>query len=366
MRRANEPAPLHIAELAPVTFENMQPGELLEQGQQYASRLLREGTKEINANLIVGERDSIHSYMGTLVARDSLLMVAAYGVGKSEMTRHGYKVVDGIDPSRVKRVPARTDLTPTELTGKRQVLKTEKRQDDGTTVTERTSGEVEPILSPTDQIITQDEGNRGNERSNAEMLDITGSHMISLPDGSLAPMTELEMFILAMNPRESMRTTTPLSGARAVRQAWAAILGQKKEWDAIEQSILFDEFEPNPNNIKPVITLEELHIAQAAVKHVILDDTVVKPYIARINRTMVNTINTHEGNPGVVEGLSRPLKQIMHSTRVAALMSGRKEARPEDVNVAVANKMTAMLGGLSMVELNDIEPLVQSVIEQSN
>ncbi len=337
-----------------------QSAQLLTQGIEIAQRLYKDGLTQIEAHIMVGETEAVTAYVGGLLTRSSVIYGSIPGASKTEALRNMHRIVDGIEDENVANVPARADIKESELVGKVEAIITTTTDPDGKTTVERLTGEIaQPLITRDTQVVTHDEANRGDERVANAMLDVTGSRRLPGPNGS-EEMEDLEVCVLAVNPTESLQTTTPLSPARAARQQWGAILADESAWDTILDAIVDKNFEPTPEEMVPAVTLTELHIAQAALRHVIIDSDILRPYIKEMTKQVL--FKLRDSDLQIREAPGRVAIQIMSSARAVALMNGRGAVIRRDIERAAQFKMAATMIGNGVDDLDHVYPLVNEVL----
>ncbi|MBK9122635.1 MAG: MoxR family ATPase [Chloroflexi bacterium] len=268
--------------------------------------------------VIFGKRNEIRLTVLGLLSQGHILLEDIPGVGKTMLARALARSM-GIRFSRIQFTP---DMLPSDVTGV-SIFNQESRQ------FEFRPG---PIFA---QIVLADEINRATAKTQSALLEAMEERQVTV-DGHTYQMYDPFLIIATQNPIE-YEGTFPLPEAQLDRFLIRIQLGYPSP--AEELVVLSaQQYEHPINNMRQVVTVQELAAAQAAVRDV---------YVAEeIKRYIVEIVNATRNHPKVYLGASpRGSLALFRCSQTRAAMAGRDYVVPDDVKalaeVTLAHRIIA-------------------------
>lgn len=342
-------------------IENLDSAIVLNRGMQYAQKLKTEGAASLNSNLIVGEGEAIDAYIDNFFKGNNanLALVSEYGAGKTEILAHAHKIIGGLVD--LVYIQASPDMRANQLVGSSQAVEKQTVGDDGLSITETITGRTQALLHSRMQMAFFDEATRGNPKAMGAGSNIIGSRKLETAEG-IVDLDRMEGTVFAFNPdNEAGRTSAALPGQIASRISAAAVLADPSNWARILEGM--DDFTPTPENIKPIIHLPELHIGQAAVKHVAISGKENKAYINGVVYDMLHALRRNDADVRRIgEAPGRIKRQVELGARIGALTTGRNSVTEADINAAVAGKLTAELVANGIKDLDQVSRVIEGTL----
>ena len=255
-------------------------------------------------NVMIGKRDIAALSVTALLAGGHVLLEDVPGVGKTMMVKAIAKSI-GADFKRIQFTP---DLLPSDVLGVSIYNPKEM-------AFEFRPG---PIMG---NIILADEINRTSPKTQSALLEGMEESSVTI-DGETMKIEQPFFVMATQNPIE-YEGTYPLPEAQLDRFLFKLKMGYPSAHEEIEV-LRRAEKETPIENLKTVITLEELIVLQSAVKEIVVSDS-VKAYI-------VACAAETRSNPYVYLGVSpRGSLALMKSSQAYALLQGRTYVTPDDV-----------------------------------
>lgn len=254
--------------------------------------------------VIIGKRNEIRLAILGLLCQGHILLEDIPGVGKTMMARALSKAV-GAEFSRIQFTP---DMLPSDVTG--------------VSIYNQRTNEFEfrpgPIMA---QIVLADEINRATPKTQAALLEAMEEKQVTV-DGITYPMQSPFMIMATQNPIE-YEGTFPLPEAQLDRFLIRVQMGYPTP--AEEVTLLSAQQYRHPiENLQAVITVDELRMAQDAIRQVYVAEE-VKQYII----TLVTASRAHSD---VYLGSSpRGSLALFRTAQARAAMAGRDYVVPDDV-----------------------------------
>ena len=258
--------------------------------------------------VIVGKRGSVDLAVMALIADGHLLIEDVPGVGKTMLARAIAASIEGV----FKRIQFTSDLLPSDVTG--------------VMVYNQKSGAFDFKAGPIfGNVILADEINRATPRTQSSLLEAMEERQVTV-DGTIHPLPQPFLVIGTQNPIE-FEGTYPLPMSQLDRFTERIKMGYMQP--AEEKKMLQERKENRPvEEIKPVMSREELLEIQRAVREVRVDDSLYDYVVAIINAT--------RGSEKLALGASpRAALSLFRTAQAAALLAGRDYMIPDDVKRAV-------------------------------
>ncbi|MFO7632172.1 MAG: MoxR family ATPase [Caldilinea sp.] len=254
--------------------------------------------------VIVGKDEEVRLTLLAMLCEGHLLIEDVPGVGKTMLAR-ALALSIGCSFRRIQFTP---DMLPTDVTGVN--IYNQK--------TQQFEFRPGPIFA---QIVLTDEINRATPKTQSALLEAMEERQVTV-DGETYPVPHPFLVLATQNPIE-YEGTFPLPEAQIDRFMLRIHLGYPSKQNEID--VLNRQSDHHPiQDIRQVITAEELVAAQRAIRTVYVDD-LVKSYI-------VDLVTTTRDHPDVYLGASpRGSLALFHGSRAWAAINGRDYVLPDDV-----------------------------------
>ncbi|WP_433390086.1 AAA family ATPase [Micromonospora sp. KLBMP9576] len=265
---------------------------------------------EAVGQVVVGKRDALELVLAGILAGGHVLLEDLPGLGKT-LTARCFAQALGLDFRRLQFTP---DLLPADVTG--------------SFLYDQRSGEFAFRAGPVfTNLLLADEINRTPPKTQSALLEAMQEKQVSV-EGVTYKLDEPFHVLATANPIE-YEGTYPLPEAQLDRFLLRVSFGypeQEEEWEVLRRRMARRREEAE---IKPVVDAETLRAMQAALEHVVVEDSVGR-YIVAL------TAATRE-HPSVLVGASpRGSLALLLLSRVRAVMAGRDYVVPEDVKEVAA------------------------------
>ncbi|MEO8610611.1 MAG: MoxR family ATPase [Chloroflexota bacterium] len=256
------------------------------------------------SQVIIGKRNEVRLTVLGLLSRGHILIEDIPGVGKTMMAKALSRTI-GCTFSRIQFTP---DMLPSDVTG--VSLFNQK--------TREFEFRAGPIMA---QIVLADEINRATPKTQAALLEAMEEQQITV-DGTTYPLEEPFLILATQNPIE-YEGTFPLPEAQLDRFLMRIQLGYPSP--AEELTVLSaQQYEHPINNMRQVVSLQELLAAQQAIREIYVAD--------EIKRYIVDLANATRQHPDVYLGSSpRGSLALFRTSQARAAMAGRDYVIPDDV-----------------------------------
>ncbi|KAB1659496.1 MoxR family ATPase [Pseudoclavibacter chungangensis] len=258
---------------------------------------------------IVGQPEAVDGMLVTLLARGHVLLEGVPGVAKTLLVRTLSRALD-LDTKRVQFTP---DLMPGDVTG--------------SLVYDNAAGEFEfrpgPVVT---NLLLADEINRTPPKTQSSLLEAMEERQVSA-DGVTRPLPDPFMVAATMNPIEYEGTYT-LPEAQLDRFLMKLVLDLPPRDAEIEvlrrHAQGFDPRDLDAAGVRPVLTVNELHRAQAEVRQV-----GVRPDVLAY---LVDLARATRQSPSVRMGVSpRGATALLGASKAWAYLSGFGAVTPDHV-----------------------------------
>lgn len=254
--------------------------------------------------VIFGKRNEVRLTVLGLISQGHILIEDIPGVGKTMLAKALARTI-GCTFRRIQFTP---DMLPSDVTG--------------VSLFNQKTREFEfrpgPIMA---QIVLADEINRATPKTQAALLEAMEERQLTI-DGITHYMAEPFLILATQNPIE-YEGTFPLPEAQLDRFLLKIQLGYPAP--AEELTVLSAQQLMHPiNNLRQVVSVEELLAAQQAVREIYVAEE-VKQYI-------VDLVNATRSHPDVYLGSSpRGSLGLFRTAQARAAMAGRDYVIPDDV-----------------------------------
>lgn len=258
--------------------------------------------KNINS-VLVGQEKSAKLAVVALFAGGHLLIEDVPGVGKTLLGKSLALSIKGT----FKRIQCTPDLLPADISGINIF-------DQKESVFRFVPG---PVFS---NVLLTDEINRASPRTQSSLLEAMEEKQVTT-DGTTRKLPELFLVIATANPIEQLGTF-PLPEAQVDRFMVAVSLGYPSAED--EARILLKTLEQDSFTAQPVLSVEEVLQARAAVRQ-------VKVHVELV-RYIVSLANATRKHNAILLGVSpRGSQLLMRAAQASAFIEGRDFVSPDDI-----------------------------------
>lgn len=255
-------------------------------------------------NVMIGKRNIAELSVTALLAGGHVLLEDVPGVGKTMMVKALAKSVG----ASFKRIQFTPDLLPSDVLG----------------VSIYNPKEMEFEFRPgpiVGNIVLADEINRTSPKTQAALLESMEEASVTV-DGVTIRIPQPFFVMATQNPIE-YEGTYPLPEAQLDRFLFKLRMGYPKRYEEVDVLARAEKSVPI-DALETVLTIEELHALQDAVKTVEVDAS-IKYYI-------VDCVAETRINPYVYLGVSpRGSLALMKACQAYALLKGRTYVTPDDV-----------------------------------
>jgi MoxR-like ATPase len=258
--------------------------------------------------VILGKERQIRLAMACILARGHLLIEDVPGVGKTTLSYALARLL-GLEYQRIQFT---SDLLPADIIG--------------VSIFDRETSTFRfhpgPIFA---QIILADEINRASPKAQSALLEAMEEHQVTA-EGATRPLPEPFFVIATQNPLHQVGTF-PLPESQLDRFLMRISLGYP---DAKAERELLRGAERREiiAHLQPAMTAAQLKELQAAVHTMQVSDALLDYVQALINHT--------RHSPRFTQGLSpRAGLAILHAAQAWAMMEGRRQVLPEDVQATL-------------------------------
>ena len=262
---------------------------------------------------IIGKDDEVRLCLIGLLCEGHLLIEDVPGVGKTMLAKSLARSLD----CTFRRVQFTPDLLPSDVTGVRAY-------------NQRTSDfefRAGPVFA---QILLADEINRATPKTQSALLEAMEERQVTI-DGETHELPRPFLVMATQNPVE-YAGTYPLPEAQLDRFLMRVRLGYLTAGE--EAELMGRPRVHSPlDELEPVISPSELHLAQAAVREIYVEAD-LREYIARL-------VERTRNHPDIALGVStRGSLTIYHAAQARAALQGREYVLPDDIK-ALAQSVLA-------------------------
>jgi MoxR-like ATPase len=254
--------------------------------------------------VIAGVPQAVEAAVVCLFADGNLLVEGVPGVGKTMLARAVAASIDG----SFGRVQATPDLLPSDVTGINV-------WDQDTKAFRFVPG---PIFA---NVVLVDEINRTTPRTQSALLEPMEERQVTV-ENSTHDLPRPYLLIATQNPIEQ-HGTYPLPEGQLDRFALAVLVGYPGD-DASREIVRRQLVRHTIEDVRPVVTAEEITRHQEAIRTVHVDDAIVEYVVALVRAT--------RAHPEVLLGASpRSTLWLTRTAQARAVAEGRTYVLPDDV-----------------------------------
>ena len=290
--------------------------------------------------VIVGKEREIRLTLLALLCDGHLLIEDVPGVGKTMLARAIARSVGCV----FKGIQFTPDMLPSDVTGvsifNQKTMEFEFRPG--------------PIMA---QLVLTDEINRATPKTQSALLEAMEERQVTV-DGVTYPMERPFLVLATQNPIE-YEGTFPLPEAQVDRFMMRIQLGYPTKSQEID--VLGRQAARHPiEDLTQAISVEELIVAQKAVREIYVDE-LVKEYI-------VNIVTATREHPDVYLGASpRGSLALFSVTRAWAALHGRDFVVPDDVKLLAEATLAHRLLVSPSARIKNVTPsqIVEDTLRQT-
>jgi MoxR-like ATPase len=274
--------------------------ERLERAKETADRLLA------NIETVVhGKTERIQLVLAALACRGHVLFEDVPGTAKTILARAIAVSISDATPSRVQCTP---DLQPTDVTG----LSVYNQQ------TRDFEFRPGPVFA---NILLVDEINRAMPKTQSALLEAMAERQVTV-DGVTRALPDPFLVLATENPIEQ-EGTFPLPEAQLDRFFLKTELGYPSIDEEID--IVREQRAHHPlDDLKPVVSLDEIRELERAVEDVYTDDLLLRWIVELVTAT-------RNVEPVALGASVRASLALERTARAWALLQGRDYVRPDDI-----------------------------------
>src|SRR3954469_7692833 len=258
--------------------------------------------------VILGKEHQIRLALACMIARGHLLIEDIPGVGKTTLA-HALATTLGL---QFQRIQFTSDLLPADILG--------------VSIFDRDASNFRfhpgPIFA---QLILADEVNRATPKTQSALLEAMEEHQVT-EEGKTRPLPEPFFVIATQNPSHQIGTF-PLPESQLDRFLMRINLGYpdaKAERDLLRGADRRDMI----SQLKPAMTQDQLLELQRAVPQMQVSDALLD-YVQGL-------VHFTRSSPRFTQGLSpRAGVALLRAAQAWAMMEGRRQVLPEDVQAVV-------------------------------
>ena len=252
---------------------------------------------------LLGKPEVITLTLAGLLARGHILIEDVPGIGKTTLARALARSLD----CSFQRIQFTSDLLPSDILG--------------VTIFNQTSHAFEfkpgPVFA---NVVLADEVNRATPKTQSALLEAMGENQVTV-DGITHPLKAPFLVLATQNPIE-YHGTYPLPEAQLDRFLIRITIGypdQDSERDILTGAPRL----VSPEELRPVVTREEILAAQDAVSRVRVDETLTDYALALTHATRTST--------AIELGVSpRAAADWFRTAQAIAMLDGRDYCVPDD------------------------------------
>jgi len=304
--------------------------------------LAQESAARLVANIetvVHGRRAAVEMVVIGLLSGGHALLQDTPGTGKTTLARAVARSVGGT----FRRIQGTVDLLPADITGSAM----------WSPLTQEFTFVPGPVFA---NLLLVDELNRATPRAQSALLEAMEESTITV-DGVCHRLPDPFFVIATQNP-SGQHGTFPLPEGQLDRFAVALSLGKNDL--ATERRIVREQLlRPTVDDVRPVLTLDDLRRLQFEVRRTFVSDGVVDFALAVIAAT--------HSHPRVRVGASsRATLSLVRCCQARALLSGRAYVTPDDVKAlapnALGHRLALSAGGSGAYVVEDTTDAGVSVV----
>lgn len=257
--------------------------------------------------VIVGQTEVVDLLLTAILANGHVLIEGVPGVAKTLMARLLARLID----ARFSRVQFTPDLMPSDVLGT-NVFNMQTSQFDF---------HAGPVFA---DIVLVDEINRAPAKTQAALFEVMEERQVTV-DGTTHAMGPLYTIMATQNPVEQ-EGTYKLPEAQTDRFMMKIVVG----YPTLEEEVEIlnrhhqEAFTMNLDQVKPVLTRDDLLELRAMLKQVFVDPALLR-YIASI------VLQTRQSKVLFLGASPRASVALLQASKAYALLQGRDFLIPEDV-----------------------------------
>ncbi len=258
---------------------------------------------------VIGQSKNIKLLLAAFLSGGHVLLEGVPGIGKTKMVRTLAELTDG----RFNRVQFTPDMMPSDITG--------------SVIFNMKDNEFQTVKGPVfANMLLADEINRTPPKTQSALLEAMEEKQVTI-QGRTYPLPDPFFVIATQNPVE-YEGTYPLPEAQLDRFLFKLTVSYpsvESEFDILKGHLAGRTVSDGVSR-PPVMTLERLKEQRAALREVVVEDSIVA-YIAALIRS------TRESKQMLLGASPRAGIAMMNAARAWALLDGRSFVTPDDVKI---------------------------------
>ena len=296
--------------------------------------------QENMGRVVLGKPEVIKNLLVALLAADHVLLEDVPGVGKTLAAKALAKSIEG----RFTRIQFTPDLLPTDIVGS-SLYRSDQQE------FEFSPG---PVFA---NVVLADEINRAPPRTQSALLEAMSDFQVSA-DGVTHALPRPFIVVATQNPFE-FEGTYPLPESQLDRFLIRVTVGYPSR--EIERDVLSTHRAGEPVELlQPVVTTEEIIVAQRAVRDIRVDPMVVEYLLDLVHAT-------RESERLLVGVSTRGALGFYRACQARAAVEGREFVTPDDAQalaIPVFSHRVVLRGVLQGADRKTVEREIESIVQR--
>ncbi len=297
------------------------------------------------APVLLGERVAAMAVLTTAVLGKTVSLFGIPGGAKTTLGRDAYRIIDGVSAADVAVIPSQADLKPQQVIG--GWVGTERTVDDAEgSRTEKTGTRIKGLVQPNTKWIFANEYNRTAPHAVGALLEVLENNTLENSEGTFK--LDLQGGVFTSNPDEIGENTFKTSKALARRLKLGARMGSEPANEIEEAELdadidkMADGWEAAPEDIRPVISIDNLRYLRVAMQGLHIDATTKVKHFRPAVKGFVEVMKAM----GIQEAHRSTAGEMAKTARAIAMLGGEPQVTPRAIHWAVHFMVNGRLGAL--------------------